>query len=111
MDPLPPLIKHKSTEFYYTSTAWAIEKSTHTQGRQTPANQAQIYRALLDQDNMSYWEIETYPGQIDTTSNSAQVYRALLDQDSISFEKSTHTQGRQTPHKLSTILHSPTTPG
>ena len=91
MDPLPPLIKHKSTELYYTSTAWAIEKSAHTQGRQTPhetstglqsqttpgyydllknvdippANQAQVYRSLLHHDNMSYWEIKKYPGQTD----------------------------------------------
>ena len=32
----PPLIKHKSTEPYYTMTVWSIEKSTHTQGRWTP---------------------------------------------------------------------------
>ena len=100
MDPLPPLIKHKSTEFYYTSTAWAIEKSTHTQGRQTPANQAQVYRALLDQDNMSYWEIETYPGQIDTTSNSAQVYRALLDQDSMTYWEINTYPGQTDPPQI-----------
>ena len=87
----PLLIKHKSTECYYTSTAWANEKSTHTQGRQThhesstglqspttpgyydllknldilPANQAQVYRALLHHETMSYWEIDTYQLQID----------------------------------------------
>ena len=72
--------QHRSTEPYYTITVWAIEKSTHNQGRQTPANQAQVYRALLDQDSMSYWEINTYPGHTD-------------------------------PHKLSTGLQSPTTPG
>ena len=65
MDPLPPPIKHKSTELYHTSTAWAIEKSTHNQGRQTPANQAQVYKALLDKNSMSYWEINTSPGQTD----------------------------------------------
>ena len=30
------------------------------------ANQAQVQWALLHHDNMSYWEIETYQGQIDS---------------------------------------------
>ena len=32
----PPLIKHRSTEPYYTRTVWGIDKSTHTHGRRTP---------------------------------------------------------------------------
>ena len=73
-------------------------------------NQAQVYRALLDQHSMSYWEINTYPGQTDPHKLStglqsllhqdnmtywkietyhpaiqAQVYRDILDQDSMSY--------------------------
>ena len=113
MAPLLPLIKHKSTELYYTSTAWANEKSTHTQGRQThhesstglqspttpgyydllknldipPANQAQVYRDPLHHDSMSYWENNTYPGQTDPPWIEAQVYRALLHQDTRTYWK------------------------
>ena len=85
--PYPLLIKQKSTEPYYTSTVWAIEKSTHDQGRQTPANQAQVYRTLLDQHSMSYWEINTYLGQTDPPMNPAQVYRALKHQDTMTYWK------------------------
>ena len=49
-----------------------------------PANWAQVYRALLDQDSRSYWEINTYPGR-QTPTNEAQVYRALLHQDNMTY--------------------------
>ena len=55
----PPLIKHRSIELYYTWTVWSIEKLTHTQGRWTPTNQEQVYRALLHQHSMIYSEIKT----------------------------------------------------
>ena len=76
----PLLIKHKSTEPYYNRTVWAIEKLTHTHGRQTPHKLSTGLQSLLHQDNMTYWKIETYHPAI-----QAQVYRDILDQDSMSY--------------------------
>ena len=59
-------------------TYWEIETYP-------PANQAQVYRALLHHDNMRFGEIETYPRQTDPPVNWALVYKALLDQDSMTY--------------------------
>ena len=48
-----------------------MEKYRHTQYRWTPterpypANQAQVYRALLHQTHITYGEVQTYPVQKD----------------------------------------------
>ena len=73
------LIEHKSTEPYYTCTVWSIEKARHNPGQMDlPANQAQVYRALLHLHSMIYWESETYPAQMDLPANWPQVYRTLI---------------------------------
>ena len=107
----PLLIEHKSTELYYTSTAWAIEKLTHTQGRQTPhklstvlqspttpgyyyllknldiphANQAQVYKSPT-----TPWQYELLrnwdkPRSDWPPANWAQVYWAVIHQYSMSY--------------------------
>ena len=101
--PDPPLIEHKSTEPYYTMTVWSIVTLTHTQGRWTPplieptatqpdytkyisnieecpwppANQAQVHRALLHQDSITYWGTNTYLRQMDPP-HPTYSYRAWL---------------------------------
>ena len=75
----------------------AIEKSTHTQGRQTPTNQAQVYRALLHMDSIMYWEIETYQGQIVLPANWEQVYREILHQYSMSYWEINTYPGQDRP--------------
>ena len=106
-----PLIEAKCTELYYTKTVLPMEKWRHIQGRWThliehkpttpkqyylwrnwdismadrPPNWAQVYRALLHQDSISYWEIVTYRGQTDPPANRGQVYKALLYQSSITY--------------------------
>ena len=64
-----------------------------------PANQAQVYRALLHQNSMTYAGSDTYIRQTDPHANWAQVYRALLHQNSTVWpiEEATHTVGRWTP--------------
>ena len=107
MDPLPPLIKHKSTEPYYTRTTmtyWEIEHIPRAD--KPPMKPAQVYRAKLHQDIMTYWKMLTYPLLIKHKSTDPYYTMTIW-----AIEKSTHTQGRQTPHKLSTGLQNPTTPG
>ena len=53
-------------------------------GQTDPTIWAKVYRTLWHHNSISCWEIETYPGQTDPP-NRAQVYRALLHQDSISY--------------------------
>ena len=50
--------------------------------RPPPTNRVQVYRALLHQTSRNYWEMRPYPVQMDTPTDWAQVYRALLHQTS-----------------------------
>ena len=79
----PTLIELKCTEPYYTKPVEPIEKCicTYHSADGSP-NWAKVYRPLLHQTSRTYWEIQTYPVQMDTHTNWAQVYRALLHQTS-----------------------------
>ena len=89
-----PLIEPKCTESYYTKPVDSIETYAHTQCRWTPqsspsvespttpkrpspTNQAQVYRDLLHQTNIIYWDMRR-----PSPTNWPQVYRALLHQTS-----------------------------
>ena len=107
MDPL--LIEHRFTEPYYTKTVLPMEKSRHIQGRQTPTDQTQVYRALPHQNSITYGEIKTYPGQMDPLLIEHRFTEPYYTKTVLPMEKSRHIQGRQTPQS-SPSVQSPTTP-
>ena len=103
----PLLIKHKSIESYYTGTVWAIEKSTHTQGRRNPHK---LSTGLQSPSTPGYYDL------VKKLRHTALLIKhksieSYYTRTVWAIEKSTHTQGRQAPHKLSTGLQSPSTPG
>ena len=60
----PPQIKPKCIEPYYTRTVLPIEKCRHADipmadWTPPPTNQAQVYRALLHQDSITYRRMQT----------------------------------------------------
>ena len=91
--------------------------------RPYPANQPNVYRALLHQTSITYWEMRPYPVQTDTPqsspsvqstttskrpspTNPAQVYRDLLHQTSITYWE----MRRPSPTNWPPSVQSPTTP-
>ena len=81
------------TEPYYTRTLLPIEECRHADiprahGPPCPlTNWAQVYRALLHQDIITYRRIQTcsYTQGKWTPFNQAKVYTALLHQDSVTY--------------------------
>ena len=74
---MDPTIKPKCTEPYYTKPVehcWEMR-------RPSPANRPQVYKALLYQTSITYWEMKRPP------ANWPQVYRALLHQTSRTYRE------------------------
>ena len=77
-----------------------------------PPSWAQMYRALLHQDSITYCRMQMYPVPIDCLpAKWAQLYRALLHQDSITFWSMLMYTVPIDTLKSSPIVQSPTTPG
>ena len=94
----------------------------------SPINQAQLYRALLHQDNMTYYRMHWYLMPMKRfhirwtppPANRVLMYRALLHQDSMTYWKNTEEPsaywqiqtypGQMVPCYLTPSVHSPTTP-
>ena len=107
----PFQIEPRCTEPYYTKpsrTYWEMR-------RPFPTKQAQVYRVLLHQTSITYWEMRPYPVQTDhhplhpLPTNQAQVCRALLHKPVEPIEKYAHIQCRWSP-QLNLSVQSPTTP-
>ena len=107
----PSLIKPKCTEPYYTRTLLPIEECRHADiprahGPPCPlTNWAQVYRALLHQDSITYRRMQTcwYTQGWWPPYNWAQVYRALLHQDSTTYRRMQtwwYTQSRWNPSPI-----------